>query len=41
MLETIFWIAVGVVLGWFFLEQPAWARALVAKIPGVEKYMKK
>lgn len=41
MLETLFWIGVGVVLGWFFLDQPTWARDLIAKIPGVSKYMKK
>ncbi len=41
MLESLFLIGVGIVLGWFFLEQPVWAKGLVSKIPGVAKYMKK
>ena len=28
MLETLFWVAVGLVVGWNLLPQPAWAKAL-------------
>lgn len=41
MLDTLFWIAIGVVLGWFFLPTPDWARTLIAKIPYLGAYMKK
>lgn len=41
MLDNLLMIAVGIVLGWFFLPTPDWARTLVAKIPYVGSYMKK
>ncbi len=41
MLESLFLVGVGIVLGWLFLEQPVWVRGLVSKIPGASKYMKK
>lgn len=35
MLETLFWVAVGLVVGWNLLPQPAWAKALWDKcMPG-------
>lgn len=40
MINDLFFIGVGAVLGWFFLPTPEWARVLVARIPYVGKYMK-
>ena len=34
MLETLFWVAVGLVVGWNLLPQPAWAKALWNKTTG-------
>ena len=28
MLDILFWIAVGLVIGWNLLPQPAWVKAL-------------
>jgi hypothetical protein len=36
MLSTLFWIAVGIVIGWN-LPQPPWAKELQAKITGALK----
>ena len=35
MVELLFWMAVGIVIGWNVLPQPVWAKALL------DKYMKK
>jgi hypothetical protein len=35
MLDIFFWIAVGMLIGWNVLPQPAWAKALW------DKYFKK
>lgn len=32
MLEMAFWFAVGLVVGWNFLSQPAWAKSMVDKV---------
>lgn len=34
MLETLFWVLVGAIIGWH-VPQPAWAEALVKKIKGL------
>ena len=34
MLETLFWVLVGALIGWHF-PQPAWTEALVKKIKGL------
>jgi hypothetical protein len=34
MLDTLLWIAVGAFIGWNF-PQPAWARAVQAKIQAI------
>ena len=36
MLDTLFWIGVGVVIGWNVLPQPAWAKVLWDQL--MEKY---
>jgi hypothetical protein len=36
MLTAVFWILVGVFIGWN-LEQPPWAKELQAKVVGVVK----
>lgn len=40
MLYDLLLISIGIVLGWFFLPTPQWARDIVAKIPFVGSYMK-
>jgi len=32
MLDTLFWLAVGVFLGWVVIPQPAWAAGVYSKI---------
>ena len=34
MLETLFWVLIGAFIGWH-VEQPAWAKALKAKVLSV------
>lgn len=41
MINDLFFTAIGVALGWFFLPTPQWATNLVAKIPGISAYLKK
>lgn len=36
MLEALFWVVVGALVGWHF-EQPAWAKALTEKVLSVFK----
>lgn len=40
MLEGLLLIALGIVLGWFFLPTPQWARDIISKIPLIGAYMK-
>lgn len=37
MLTILFWVAVGLVLGWFVLPQPAWARSVYDSAVGFVK----
>ena len=39
-MSTLFWIAVGIVIGWN-LPQPAWARDLQAKVVAAVKALGK
>lgn len=32
MLDTIFTLGIGIVIGWFFLPVPGWAKSTMAKI---------
>lgn len=41
MLGDLFLVAIGIVLGWFFLPTPQWAKDLISKIPVIGSYMKK
>lgn len=34
MLSAIFWTAVGLVIGWNLLPQPAWVSNLISKLFG-------
>jgi hypothetical protein len=40
MLYDLLLIAIGIVLGWFFLPTPQWAKDLISKIPFLGAYMK-
>lgn len=44
MLSTLFDVAIGLVVGWFFLPRPAWSVALInyvaTKIPFIAPYIK-
>lgn len=41
MLNDLFFLVIGLAVGWFFLPEPAWARAIVSKIPVIGQYVKK
>jgi hypothetical protein len=34
MLTDAFYVAVGLVVGWIFLPEPAWVKAIYTKIAG-------
>ncbi len=44
MLFAAFWLFIGLILGWFFLPTPKWAKtlitAVVARVPIVGKFLK-
>ncbi len=44
-MTTLFWFAVGVFAGWFFLPTPQWAKnlltELLAKVPFLSAFVKK
>lgn len=39
-MDTLLLLAIGIILGWFFLPTPDWVRTLIAKIPFIGAYMK-
>lgn len=41
MINDLFFLILGMVIGWFFLPSPAWVRSLVSSIPYIGKYVKK
>lgn len=41
MIGDLLLVAIGIILGWFFLPTPEVVRELIAKIPVVGSYMKK
>jgi len=34
MLDTLFWIGVGLIVGWNVLPQPVWVQILYSKVVG-------
>lgn len=41
MINDLFFVAIGLVVGWFFLPSPAWARDLISKVPYIGGYVRK
>lgn len=40
MSDLIVGFVVGLVVGWFFLPSPAWARELIKKVPVIGDWVK-
>lgn len=38
--DALVWFVIGLVVGWFFLPSPEWARELVKKIPVIGDWVK-
>lgn len=45
MLTALFWLFIGLMLGWFFLPTPAWAssllKLLIERVPFIGSFIKK
>lgn len=45
MFAAIFWLFIGLMVGWFFLPMPGWAKTLgemiIAKVPYLARFVKK